>query len=161
MIRTDQPVGESDPMEHRNSNERGSALVTAMGAMVILTVAALSIVTIATTEKVTGFSEYTNARSFYSADAATEAGVNWMRRQKTPPAIVDTSRHVYVANDFTAMENNNRYRFDIGYVRKRHRSGYPVEFKDYEYVVTAVGASAKESQTNLELVATRLYKEGY
>ena len=72
-------------MNLRISDERGSAMVMALGTMMILAVVALSIVAIVTAEKRTGFSAYAGARSFYSADAATEAGVNWMRHQYSPP----------------------------------------------------------------------------
>ena len=148
-------------MTHRNSNERGSALVMALGTLVVLAVIAISIVAIVASEKKTGFSEYSGARSFYSADAATEAGVNWIRHQYTPPTPLDSLNRVRVATTFTTMTPSNQYRFDVQYIRKRFRSGWSIEYKDYEYRVDAVGASAQQSQANVELRATRLYREGY
>jgi Tfp pilus assembly protein PilX len=148
-------------MNLRISDERGSAMVMALGTMMILAVVALSIVAVVTAEKRTGFSAYAGARSFYSADAATEAGVNWMRHQYSPPALVDTASNVRVANTYTTTAANDRYKFDVKYVRKRYRSGWSVEYKDYEYRVDAVGASTQQAETDVELRATRLYREGY
>jgi hypothetical protein len=112
-------------------------------------------------EKRTGSTAYAGTRSFYSADAATEAGVNWLRNQPLPPAVVDTSSRVFVANAFTPLTGNAQYRFNVAFLRKRMRSGWSAEFKDYEYRVDATGASAGEAQTTLEMRATRFYREGY
>jgi hypothetical protein len=136
-------------------------MVVALGALVLLAVIALCSVAVVASEKRTGFSEYTGARSFYSADAASEAGVNWIKRQYTPPPVVDTANRVYAANTYTPTMDNNRYKFDIAYMRKRYRSGWSSEWKDYEYRVDALGASARESEAAIELRATRLYQEGY
>jgi Tfp pilus assembly protein PilX len=148
-------------MQPGADRERGSAMVMALGALVILAVIALSIVTIVTSEKRTGFSEYTGSRSFYSADAASEAGVNWVKHQYTPPPVVDGAQHVLASTQYTTTQNNNRYRFDVSYVRKRYRAGWSVEYKDYEYRVDALGASTQASEASIQLNATRLYREGY
>jgi Tfp pilus assembly protein PilX len=136
-------------------------MVMALGTLVVLAVIAVSIVAVVSSEKRTGFSEYSGARSFYSADAATEAGVNWIRHQYTPPTPLDSLNRVRVANTYTDLAPSNQYRYDVQYIRKRYRSGWSIEYKDYEYHVDAVGASAKQAQTNVELRATRLYREGY
>ena len=148
-------------MTIRTSDERGFAMVMALGTLMILAIIALAMVAIVVAEMRTGSSEYAGARSFYSADAATEAGVNWIRHQYAPPAVVDTSSNVRVADTYTTLANNNRYKFDVRYVRRRYRPGFSVEYKDYEYRVDAVGASAQQSLSNVELQATHLYKEGY
>ncbi len=144
-----------------HDNERGSALVMALGALAVLAVIAIAVVAIVISEKRTGLSDYTGSRAFYSADAASEAGVNWLRHQYSPPAQLDSVRHVRVDTTYTTMSHNNRYKYDVTYIRKRYRSGWSNEFKDYEYRVDASGASAQQSQSAIELNATRLYREGY
>jgi Tfp pilus assembly protein PilX len=148
-------------MAQRTHNEDGSAMIMALGAMAILAVIAIAVVAIVISEKRTGFSEYAGSRSFYSADAASEAGVNWVRHQYSPPAPIDSVRHVHIDNTYTTIATNNRYKFDVTYVRKRYRSGWSNEYKDYEFKVDALGTSTQQTQTAVEVRATRLYREGY
>lgn len=148
-------------MHHRPSNERGSALVMALGALTVLALIAIVIVTIVISEKRTSTSDYAGSRSFYSADAASEAGVNWLEHQYTPAPVVDTLSHVFRADTFTTIGENNGYQFNVQYVRKRYRAGWSTEYKDYEYRVDAVGQSAQDASANVRVGATRLYREGY
>lgn len=148
-------------MHDTHSNERGSAMVMALGALTILAVIAVVIVAIVVSEKRTATSDYAGSRSFYSADAASEAGVNWLEHQYTPAAIVDTASNVFVADSFTTIGENNGYQFNVQYVRKRYRAGWSTEYKDYEYRIDATGQSAQQAAANIRVGATRLYREGY
>ncbi|MBI5169268.1 MAG: hypothetical protein HZA61_07250 [Candidatus Eisenbacteria bacterium] len=148
-------------MDRRLDDERGAALVMVLGVLAVLAVLAAIAITIVTSEKKTALSDYTNQRSFYSADAASEAGVNWIQRQTSPPSLVDTLSHVFKANEYVTLEGDNRYQYDVTYTRKRFRPGWSVEYKDYEYTVDARGASAQQSEAAVQVTATRLYREGY
>ncbi len=148
-------------MHVTHSNERGSAMVMALGALTILAVIAVVIVAIVVSEKRTATSDYAGSRSFYSADAASEAGVNWLEHQYTPAAVVDTLSHVFVADSFTTIGENNGYQFNVQYVQKRYRAGWSTEYKDYEYRIDATGQSAQQAAANIRVGATRLYREGY
>lgn len=143
------------------ADERGSAMVLTLGVLTVLALLAVILLSIATTEKRTAFSEYTNSRSFYSADAAGEAGVNWLRNQPSPPDVVDTLNNVSVSTAYTTLEGANRYKYDVQFVRKYFRPGWSTEYKDYEYLVDASGASANQSATELAINVMRLYREGY
>ena len=140
--------------------ERGFAMVFAIGALLVLAVLALAIVAIVVTEKRNESAEYAHDRAFYSADAAGEAGVNWLRSQKSPAATVDSLSNVRVAQPDT-LTKDHLYQYSVRYVTRRFRPGFSVEYKDYVYVVAASGTSAQQSQAALEVNATRLYKEGY
>jgi Tfp pilus assembly protein PilX len=142
-------------------HERGSAMVLALGVLAVLAVLALTVVAVVVNSKRTLTADYSNNRSFYSADAASEAGVNWITRQGNPPAIVDTLSHVSVAAGYTALAAQHSYRYDVQYVTKKFRPGWSVEYKDYEYTVQAKGASAGQSEASVEVKATRLFREGY
>jgi len=150
-------------MYERTTNERGAAMVLVLGALVVLAILALVAMNITIAEKQTESVDYVNNRSFYSADAAGEAGVAWIRRQPNnrPPSLVDTLGHVSVSAAYTALGDDDRYKYDVKFVRKRFRPGWGIEYKDYEYVVEASGVSAREAQSAVELGATRLFKEGY
>lgn len=143
------------------SNERGAAMVLVLGVLAALAVLAMVVMAVVVTEKRTQFNEYSNNRSFYSADAAGEAGVAWIRRQPDPPAVVDSLNHVSVSNAYTNLGADNRYRYDVKFVRARFRPGWSVEYRDYEYLVEASGASVQQAESAVELGAARLFREGY
>ena len=148
-------------MTIRTTDERGAAMVLVLGVLAALAVLALVVMNIVVAEKKTESADYDNNRSFYSADAASEAGVAWIRRQSNPPSLVDTLNHVSVSGAYTALSADDRYKYDVKFVRKRFLPGWSVEYKDYEYLVEASGASAQQTQSAVELGATRLFREGY
>lgn len=148
-------------MTRHNDTERGSAMVLALGVLVVLAVLALVIVSMVTSEKKTESSEYANTRSFYSADAASEAGVHWLVMQDWPPALLDSLNNVQVSTGYTQLATDHMYRYDIQYVSKAFRPGWSVNYKDYQYQIVARGTSAGQSQAAVTLSASRLYREGY
>lgn len=148
-------------MTERVSNERGAAMVLVMGVLTALAVLAMVVMAIVTSEKRTSFAEYTNNRSFYSADAAGEAGLAWIRRQASPPALVDSLNRVSVSAGYTALSNDHRFRYDVAFVQQRFRPGWSAEYLDYEYLVQAKGASVQNSEAAIDLGAVRVFREGY
>lgn len=148
-------------MTTHTSNERGAAMVLVLGVLGALAVLALVVMSVVVTEKRTQFSEYANNRSFYSADAASEAGLAWIRRQSNPPSLVDSLSHVSVANAYTNLSADHGYKYDVKFERKRFRPGWSVEYKDYEYTVEASGVSTQQAESAVELGAARLFREGY
>lgn len=148
-------------MTRHTSNERGAAMVLVLGVLGALSVMALVVMAVVVTEKRTSFSEYANNRSFYSADAAGEAGLAWIRRLPSPPSLVDTLNHVSVSAAYTSLSDDHGYKFDVKFERKRFRPGWSVEYKDYEYTVEASGVSTQQAESAVELGAARLFREGY
>ncbi len=152
-------------MTHHSHDERGSAMVMALGALAVLAVIAIAVVAIVIAEKRTGMSDYTGSRAFYTADAASEAGVNWIRHQASPPIPVDTLR--YFRMDTTVvLDARDKYKFDVEpppfpAPKKRYRAGWTREWVDYEFRVQASGASSQQSQAAIEVGATKLYRRGY
>jgi hypothetical protein len=136
-------------------------MVLALGILAVLAVLAIIVVSLASSDRWSASSEYTNTRAFYSADAASEAGLNWIRMRSAPPPLLDADRNVFVAGSFTALSSDHRYRANVRFVRKRFRPGWSTEYKDYEYDVEATGASARQSQADVDVRATRLFREGY
>ena len=148
-------------MQRNLGNERGSALVMVIGVLAVLAVLAAIALTIVSTEKRTATSEYSNSRSFYSADAASEAGVNWLHRQASPPMLVDTLSHVTTNTSYTSITADNRYRYDVTYVSRQFRPGWSAEYTDYNYTVEARGASSQDAEAAVQVTAKRLFREGY
>lgn len=147
-------------MHERLSNERGAAMVLVLGVLAVLAVLAMVVMVIVTTEKRNSLAEYSNNRSFYSADAAGEAGVAWIRRLPSP-SLVDSLSRVSVAQGYTTLSKDHHYRYDVKFVRRQVRPGWSVEYNDYEYTVQATGVSVQKAEAAIELAATRVFREGY
>ena len=143
------------------SNERGAALVLVLGVLGVLAVLALVVMRLVMSEKRTQFTDYANNRSFYSADAAGEAGLAWIRQQPSAPSLVDSLSHVSVSNAYTALSNDHLYKYDVQFVSKKFRPGWSLEYKDYEYLIQASGMSAQQSESAVELGAMKMFREGY
>jgi hypothetical protein len=148
-------------MPSSRNSERGSTMVLALGVMAVVAVIAIVVISIVIAEKRASSSQYANDRAFYSADAAGEAGVHWIRTQLSPPALVDTASAVRLPSGFTALGDDHLYDFGVDFAGKRFRPGWSVEYKDYIYRVEAAGRSAQLSNAELDFNATRLYREGY
>ena len=142
-------------------DNRGTAMVMTLLIITCLALLAVIIVSVSVLEKKTTFNEYTAMRSFYSADAGSEAAVNWLVLQTFPPDIVDAENHVFVPTDFSELSSDHRYQFEITYTRKMIRPGWGLQYKDFEYGITAQGASVQESESEIALQARKLFKEGY
>jgi hypothetical protein len=148
-------------MPSNRNSERGSTMVLALGVLAVVAVIAIVVMSIVIAEKRASSSQYANNRAFYSADAAGEAGVNWLRANGSPPALVDTSSAVRLPSGYIALGDDHLYDFGVDYVGKRFRPGYSTDCKDYIYRIEAVGKSARQSNAELEFNATRMYREGY
>lgn len=148
-------------MKRLLGDESGSALLLAIGVLVILAGIAAVIVSIAVSEKKSQFAEFTHDRAFYSADAAGEGGINWLKGQLAPPPLLDVSNNVYLSGGYSALSTGHSFKYDIRYLTKRFRPGWSLEYRDYEYLVSAAGASVQQADAAVEVDATRLYKEGY
>ena len=148
-------------MNEQRTNERGAAMVLAMGVLAVLAVLAMVVLAIVVTEKRTSYAEYSNDRSCYSADAAGEAGLAWIRRQASPPALVDSLNHVNLATGYTTLSSDHLYKYDVRFVQQRYRAGWSVDYMDYEYLVEAKGQSVQQSESAVDLGAMRVYREGY
>jgi hypothetical protein len=144
-----------------NAEERGSALVLILGSLLVFSALAIIAVSIVTSDKRSAATEYTHNKAFYSADAATEAGLNWLLMQPTPPPLLDADSNVRLAGAPTGLGAGHEYSFGVQYVTKRFRAGWTLDYRDYEFNVEADGASARQAAASVDLVATRLYREGY
>jgi hypothetical protein len=143
------------------ANNKGIAMVVALAFIFGLSVIATIIVAVATSEKKSAFNDYTYSRSFYSADAGGEAAINWLRIQNSPPGLLDTLKHVYVPSGYSSIASDHKYKHDVRYIRKKLRPGWSHHYKDFEYTINAEGASVQDSESQVEVQALRLFKEGY
>jgi len=146
-------------------NDRGSALVTALFFITGLTAIATIIVFVTGAERRVAHNEYTHMRAFNSSDAGTEEAINWLRLQIFPPdedpgnqnKVLDQTAYADLIDPNASYQEDNRYLYDITYVGQGWNPAYGTEWVDYNYTILAEGASAKESSTNIEVQASRLF----
>lgn len=142
-------------------NRDGFALVTTLLVILVLSVIAVGAAWLAGSEKRTSFAESVHLSAVYSADAGGEAGINFLRLSDSPPAILDFADFAVHNEGNTAIQGSQSYEFDCYYIRKRPKPGWGIEFLDYDYRVSSIGQASQSGTSGVELVAARLFKEGY
>ena len=148
--KTDLPVG-----------REGFAMVTTLMMVLVLAVLAVGVVWMAASEKKTSFAEQVHISSVFSADAGGEAGINFVRLSPTPPRIVVFSDSTVRSQADTEIVNSQSYGYECKYVRKTPRPGWGVNYLNYNYRIDSTGKAASNGQSDVQLVVTRLYREGY
>lgn len=142
-------------------NREGFAMVTTLLVVLILSVLAVGVVWLAGSEKKTSFAESVHVRSVFSADAGGEAGINFIRMSENPPAVKDFGSMSVRVQGQTALAGTQTYDYNTRYLRKRPRPGWGMDYLDYDYRITSHGTASLSGESSVELVVSRLYKEGY
>lgn len=154
-------------------NDRGSAMVMALFFITALAFTATIIVWVSSSGRRSAHNDYSHVRSFSASDAGSEWAINWIRLERTPPAIVEVdpvTLDQYVVRDtsFTYMAADESYRVEVkhslgagGIVQMRHRPGWDASWRDFEYILDSYGNSTTNSETRIEVRAARLYRISY
>jgi len=139
----------------------GFALATTLLIILVLGIIALGAAWLATTEHKTVHAESVHLRALTAADAGSEAAINFIRLVDDPPTITNFADRTVRQQGTTAIEGTNTYDYGMRFARKRPRPGWGVEYLDYDYAVTARGQASVQGQSGVQLVASRLFREGY
>jgi hypothetical protein len=76
--------------------------------------------------------------------------------------IVDFSDNTVRDQGTTAIDGTQEYEYVCRFVNRRPRlGGWGTEYVDYNYAVTASGEAGVDGQSAVQIVATRLFREGY
>lgn len=143
-------------------NREGFALVTTLLIVLVLSVLAVAVAWMATSEKKISFNEGVHVRSVYSADAGGEASINFLRLSSTPPQITNFADSTVATVGETAVQGSQSYSYDAQYDSWDVRPGWDVTmYRDFNYTVQATGRASVKGQSEVDLVATRLFKIGY
>ncbi len=143
------------------ANREGFAMVTTLLVVLILSVLAVGVAWIASSEKKTTFAEGVHMRSVFAADAGGEAAINFIRMSDVPPAITDFTNNTVQDQGATALEGSQSYDYSARFLQKRPKPGWGLNYLDYDYRITSRGTASRLGQSGVELVVSRLYKEGY
>lgn len=142
-------------------DREGFALVTTLLMVLVLGVIAVGVVWLANTEKKTSFAEQLHVTSVFSADAGGEAGINFVRVADSPPQIQDFGTMSVDVTGETGIQGSQTYQYDCRYVQKRPKPGWGVDYLDYDYRINSRGQSGQTGQSDVAVVVSRLFKEGY
>jgi hypothetical protein len=148
-------------MADKAAGREGFALVTTLLMVLVLGVIALGVVWIANTEKKTSFAEQVHVTSVFSADAGSEAGINFVRIADTPPQIQDFGTMTVGQTGETGLVGSQSYEFDCRYIQKRPKPGWGVDYLDYDYRIASEGEAGQDGRSAVNVVVSRLFKEGY
>lgn len=148
-------------MQNKQMNRDGFAMVTTLLIVLVLGVLAVGVVWIASSEKKTSFAEGVHVAAVFAADAGSEAGINFIRVSDSPPTINDFTTMNVRNQGATALEGSSTYAYDTRYLQKRPKPGWGIEYLDYDYRIGAQGSASREGRSAVDVVVSRLYKEGY
>jgi hypothetical protein len=145
----------------RQVDRQGFALATTLLIIMLLTVIAVGATWLASSEKKTSYAEGVHISSVFSADAGGEAAINFLRLSDEPPPIINTADLTVRDQGETAIQGSQSYDYQCQFMSKRPKPGWGIEFLDYEYRVTSRGQAHRKGQSAIQLVAARLFREGY
>ena len=148
-------------IDESTTGREGFAMVTALLVVLVLSVLAVGAAWLATSEKKTTLAEATHMRAVYSADAGGESAINFVRTSATPPQILDFGTMAVRNQPTTAIEGTQQYTYDVNFNGKRPKPGWGVEYLDYDYNIGAQGQASRQGQSGVQVVVSRLFKEGY
>jgi len=149
------------PQRFDRPDREGFALVTSLLIILVLSLIAVAAVILSGTEKRTSFAESVHNSAVFSADSGGEAAIHFLRLSDSPPKIIDFADNtVHSENDEPVM-NSQEFDFECQYRRKRPKPGWGVNFLDYDYRVESEGRAAAQGRSDVDLVASRLFREGY
>ncbi len=139
----------------------GFALVTSLLVIVVLSLLAVAAVMLSSTEKRTTFAESVHSSAVFAADAGGEAAINFVRLCDRPPNYIDaTDKTVQAASD-QPIEGSAEYDYDCRYVNRSLRAGWDFNYHDYNYRVASSGRASIQGNSGVQLMASRLFREGY
>ncbi|PID79148.1 hypothetical protein CSB20_11510 [bacterium DOLZORAL124_64_63] len=142
-------------------NREGFALVTTLLVVLVLSVMAVGLVWMASSDKKVSFAEQVHVASQFSADAGGEAGINYVRLADAPPRIIDFASRTIHNQGETNVHGSQKYDYDAFYLKKTPRPGWGVDYLDYNYRIESTGSASTKGRSNVQLVVSRLYREGY
>jgi hypothetical protein len=149
--------------DHRSDRD-GFALVTTVLIVLVLSVLAVAVAFIASAEKKTSFAEGVHVSSIFSADAGAESAINFLRTSDSPPQIMDFAAKTVRDQGITNLQGSQQFEYDTVFLDPpgpRHKPGWSLEYFDFDYQITSRGEASVKGETNIAVVASRLYKLGY
>jgi len=145
-------------------NREGFAMVTTLLIVLILSVLAVGVVWMATSEKKTAFAEGVHVASVFAADAGGEAGINYIRLSDSPPIITNFGSGEVRSQGSTTIEGSSSYSYDAFLLPPNegaYRPGWARDYRDFNFQIGSRGSASQKGDSGVDVVVSRLYKRGY
>jgi hypothetical protein len=143
-------------------DREGFALVTSLLIILVLSLIAVAAVILSTTERRTSFAESVYTTAGFSADAGGEAAIYFLRMCDSPPAILDAANNLVESRNNEALQGDQTFSYACFYINWTHRDGWdPTMFRDYNYRISSSGRAAAGGRSDAQMMASRLFREGY
>ncbi len=149
------------PKQGESMDREGFALVTTLLMVLVLSVLAVGVVWLASSEKKITFAEQNHISSLFSADAGGEAGINYVRLSPKPPRIIDWADSTVVNQGETNLHGSQNYDFKCRNLGKAMSQGWGEKYYDFTYEIDSNGSAATQGKSGVVLVVDRLYRLGY
>lgn len=142
------------------SSRQGFALVSTLLIVLVISVLALGVAWLASSEKKTSFAEGVHIRSVLAADAGSEAGINFLRFADIPPAL-SSADGLVAGTERITLANSQAFAFECVFVGKSFRPGWGVEYPDFDYHIDSTGFASTKGEGHVQVLASRMFKTGY
>ena len=149
------------PEQGATTGREGFALVTTLLMVLVLSVLAVGVVWLASSEKKITFAEQNHISSLFSADAGGEAGINYVRLSSSPPRIIDWADSTVVNQGETNLHGSQNYDFQCRNTGKAMSQGWGDNYFNLTYEIDSNGSASTRGKSGVTLVVDRLYRLGY
>ena len=136
-------------------------MVSTLLILLVLSIIAIGAVWLATSENRITFAESVHVSSVFSADAGSEAGINFLRLSENPPKIIDFAEMTVRNVAETTIRDNQSYEYGCRFIQKSPKPGWAPNFLDYDYRLASTGKASADGKAGVVLVSSRLFRDGY
>ena len=142
-------------------DREGFAMVTTLLVVLVLSVLAVGVAWLASTEKKTSWAESVHVQSVFSADAGGEAAINFLRTSESPPIALDANQTVRNQGS-TNLKDSQTFDYSAQFLSAVMKPGWdPAKYRDFEYRVQSHGTASRQGDSDVEMVVSRLFQIGY
>ncbi|HPF70565.1 MAG TPA: PilX N-terminal domain-containing pilus assembly protein [Candidatus Krumholzibacteria bacterium] len=138
----------------------GFALVTALLVVLVLSVLAVGVAWIASSERRSTFAASTHSSAQLAADAGTEAGIHFLRVAEMPPAVT-AAGGVVMTTGTVPLQGSQTFAFDCEYTGRSFRPGWGIEYPDFDYRIRSQGNASIDAESRARVLASRMFRMGY
>jgi hypothetical protein len=154
------------------NNEKGSALVLSLLALVLLTLMGISATTTSTVEIQMAGGEKFYELAFYSAESGWQRALNWLDNQY--PGVTDN--RVWDGTDFMpvtgslddattvgiplANDNSTWYFVKVEFAGTAPAAGYGTNFRRFNYRINSAGTGPGNARSEVEVTAGKVFDMG-
>ena len=154
-------------------DDQGIILVIAMLILLALTAMGTSAIMTSTIETKISGNDLLMKQAFYSADAGSIEGMEWLSTQGIPPGTTAATTYEvktrgdgdggndYGGIDYDGELAGNYYRYDMDYLYNRMVAGSSTNYREFYYDLDSQGDADRGASSEVEAKISRIYRVDY